>query len=186
LLNLIPLEPLDGGRLVNLLLFYRQPVPEAGVLVVSAVVLALVGEFVFSNWVLLGLGVLILLQVDRRYATAKAAQRLVRQWPDLPLDLKRLTQTQLRDLCRVVLRSFPKADLYSVVIYMRQVHERAAVQPLPLPIKSGFLALYAGVIGLAFYSGAAAAVPSVIFPLKTIISERQGEPSSNEPSLKSR
>src|SRR5262249_32626040 len=63
LLNLVPIEPLDGGRLVNLLLFFRHPRLEAAALCLSAVTVALVGEFVFGSWVLFGVGVLILLGV---------------------------------------------------------------------------------------------------------------------------
>jgi Zn-dependent protease len=144
LLNLAPLEPLDGGRVVNLLLFYRRPALEAAALVVSAVSLALVGHFVFSSWILFGLGGLILLQVPRRYATAAAARRLVGQWPDLPVELDKLSQAQLRDVFRQVLRAFPGSDLPAAMRSMTEVHERAVVRPLPVLLRGGFLALYAG------------------------------------------
>jgi hypothetical protein len=164
LLNLAPLEPLDGGRLVNLLLFYRHPRLEAAVLCLSAVALALVGEFVFGSWILFGLGVLILLTMPGRYATASAACRLHEQWPALPLEPGALSQTQLRDLFRQVARAFPRADLPHAVRQMRRVHERAAVVPLRLLPKGCFLALIAAVVGFTFYSGAYEALPRLVLP----------------------
>jgi Zn-dependent protease len=162
LLNLAPLEPLDGGRLVNLLLFYRHPRLEAAAVCLSAVTLALVGEFVFGSWVLFGLGVLILLSVPGRYATARAACRLLEQWPQVALEPGALSQTQLRDLFREVLRAFPMADFPRLVGRMRQVHERAAVVPLSLPSKGFFLALIAAVVGFTFYSGSYEALPRLV------------------------
>src|SRR5262249_5175556 len=145
LLNLAPLEPLDGGRLVNLLLFYRHPRLEAAAVCLSAVTLALAGEFVLGSWLLFGLGVLILLSVPNRYATARAACRLLERWPALALDPGALSQAQLRDTFRQVLRAFPTADLPSVVRQMRQVHERAAVVPLSLLSRRFILAIIATV-----------------------------------------
>jgi Zn-dependent protease len=164
LLNLAPLEPLDGGRLVSLLLFYRHPRLEAAAVCLSAVTLALVGEFVFGSWVLFGLGVLILLSVPSRYATARAADRLFKQWPGLPLEPGALSQTQLRDTFRQVLRAFPRADLPSVVRQMRQVHERAAVVPLGLLSRGFFLAVIAAAVGFTLYSGSFEALPRLVLP----------------------
>jgi hypothetical protein len=164
LLNLAPLEPLDGGRLASLLLFYRHPRLEAAAVCLSAIILALVGEFVFGSWVLFGLAVLILLSVPSRYATARAAGRLLKQWPTLPLELGALSRTQLRDTFRQVLRAFPRADLPSVVRQMRRVHERAAVVPLSLPWKGVFLALIATAVGFTFYSGSYEALPRLVLP----------------------
>jgi len=178
LLNLAPLEPLDGGRLVNLLLFYRQPRLEAAVVCLSAVALALAGEFVFGSWVLFGLGVLILLSVPGRYATARAACRLLEQWPSLPLEPSALSQTQLRDTFRQVLRAFPTADLPSVVRGMRQVHERAAVVPLSLLSKGFFLAIIAAVAGFTFYSGSFEALPRLVLPHPSV--NQPDSPSANQ------
>jgi Zn-dependent protease len=164
LLNLAPLEPLDGGRLVNLLLFYRHPRLEAAALCLAAITLALVGEFVFGSWVLFGVAVLILLSVPNRYATARAACRLLRQWPDLPLEPGALSQTQLRGTFRQVLRAFPKADLPSLIRHMKQVHERAAVVPLGLLPKGFFLATIAAAVGFTFYSGSYEALPRLVLP----------------------
>jgi hypothetical protein len=164
LLNLAPLEPLDGGRLVNLLLFYRRPRCEAAAVCLSAVTVALVGEFVFGSWLLFGLGVLILFSVPGRYATARAACRLLDQWPALPVDPGALSQTQLRDTFRQVLRAFPTVDLASVVRQMRQVHERAAVVPLGLPVKGIFLAIIAAAVGFTVYSGSFEALPRLVLP----------------------
>jgi Zn-dependent protease len=182
LLNLAPLEPLDGGRLVNRLLFYRQPVLEAVGLVMSAVTLALVGEFVFSSWILFGLGLLILWQVPGRYATAKAARRIAEQWPDLPADLHALSQTQLRDIYRQVLHCFSKNDLPAVVRHMAEVHEQAVVQPPNLPLRALFLAVYAGAIALTLVSGSVAALPAVVLPHPSASSEEPTE-SDQGPTL---
>jgi hypothetical protein len=185
LLNLAPLEPLDGGRLVSLLLCYRHPRLEAAAVCLSAVALALVGEFVFGSWVLFGVGVLILLSVPDRYATARAACRLLKQWPTLPLEPGALSQAQLRDTFRQVLRAFPKADLPSVVVQMRKVHERAAVVPLSLPAKAFFLALIAAAVGFTLYSGSYEALPRLVLPHPT--GDRAEPPGGDQgPVMKAR
>jgi hypothetical protein len=84
-----------------------------------------------------------------------------------------------------VLRSFPEADLQSLVLAMKQVHERAVVQPLSLPVRGGFLLLYTGVIVLAFATGAAATVPRVVFPLKPLLHQQEAS-NSPEPSWQGR
>jgi Zn-dependent protease len=168
LLNMAPLEPLDGGRLINLLLFYRRPEWEAAALCVSAVTLALVGELVFDSWILLGLAVLILLSVPDRYATARAACRLHQQWPNLPPQPGAMSQTQLRDTFRQLMRSLPKPDLQRVVRHMKQVHERAAAVPLSPLAKGFFLALIALAVGFTFYSGAYEALPRLVLAHPTV------------------
>jgi hypothetical protein len=114
--------------------------------------------------VLFGLAVVVLLSVPARYATARAACRLLKQWPNLPLEPSALSQTQLRDTFRQVLRTFPKADLPSVVRQMRQVHERAAVVSLGLLAKGFFLALIAGAVAFTFLSGSFEALPRLVLP----------------------
>jgi hypothetical protein len=185
LANLAPLDPLDGGRLVNLLLFYRHPRAEAAVLLGSAAGLVLLGAFLFTSWILIGFGVLVLLQVSRRYAVAKAARRLAAQWPDLPVELDKLSQTQLRDTFRQVLRALPDTELSEVVRGMREVHERAAVQPLGIPLKALFLAACAGLIGLTFVSGSVDALPTVVLPHPSTAGGGTGSPGL-EPGVRGR
>src|SRR5262249_19537630 len=150
--------------LVNLLLFYRRPRLEAGALVVSAVGLGVLGEVVFSNWLLVGVGVLVLLQGPGRDAAAKAARRLGRQYPDLPVAPERLRPAAMRDLFGQVMRVHADTRLLSVVRHMLQVHERAAVPPLSLPARSGFPAVYAGVMALTLITGSVSALPAIMLP----------------------
>ena len=49
--NLLPFVPLDGGRLLSLLIFARHPVSESAFLLFSAVGLAVVG-WLLGSWVL--------------------------------------------------------------------------------------------------------------------------------------
>jgi Zn-dependent protease len=187
LLNLAPLEPLDGGRLVNLLLFYRRPLLEAGVLVASAVTLAVAGEFLLSSWLLFAVGVLVLFQVPRRYATARAAQRLADQWPDLTEDLGKMSQEQFRDLFREVMSSFREVDLPTVAGNMYQVHERVVVRPLPVLAKGGFLSLYAGVIALTLVTGSFDALPQIVLPHPPVRNPAPTPaPDETEPGMRAR
>jgi hypothetical protein len=183
LLNLAPLEPLDGGRLVNLLLFYRHPRLEAATVCLSAVTLALVGEFVFGSWVLFGVGVLVLLSVPHRYAIARAAGRLLKQWPDLPDNPAALSQTQLRDTFRQVLRASPKGDLASIVRQMKQVHERVTVAPLSVPAKGFFLALIVATVSFTFYTGAYEALPRLVLPHPSV-SQPEAPPADQGPAIR--
>src|SRR5262249_37732049 len=92
------------------------------------------------------------------------AQRLAEQYPDLPVELRGLSQTQLRDIFRAVLRSSSRTELPSVVRSMVEVHERAAVRPLSVPLRGAFLALYAGAVALTLVSGSIAALPVIVLP----------------------
>jgi hypothetical protein len=182
LLNLLPLEPLDGGRLVNLVLFYRQPVPEAVVMAASGLFLLGVSALFLDSLILLLLGLAIILQIPQRYRLAKAGRILARHWPNLPLGAEHLTETQLRDAFRTVLRCFPQTDLSKVVVAMYFVLERAAIQPPAVATRGVLLALYAGAVWLTLYTGVAALVPSTLFPprpdwLKFDSTSRDQEPT---------
>jgi hypothetical protein len=181
-LNLAPLEPLDGGKLVTLLLAQRSPRVEAGLVIASAVGLVLVGEFVFGSWALFGIAVLVLLDVPRRYAAARAARELLDKWPDLPEAPSALTLPQLRDLYKVTATAFPTADLATAVANMKDVHERAAVPPLSLPAKATFLAVGAGLVWFTFYTGSYEAVPNLVLPKPP--QHASPSPDDGEPGLR--
>jgi hypothetical protein len=164
LLNLLPLEPLDGGRLVNLVLFYRQPVAEGVMLAASGLFLVWVSLVYLDSLILLALAVAILCQIPGRYRVAKAGRILARHYPNLPLGAENLTEAQLRDAFRAVLRSFPKNDRMTVAVAMYYVLERAAVKPPALAVRGVLLAIYTSAVWLSLYTGVAAAVPSMLFP----------------------
>jgi hypothetical protein len=83
------------------------------------------------------------------------------------------------------LRAFSKADLPSVVLQMRTVHERAAVVPLSLPSKGFFLALIAAAVGFTLYSGSYEALPRLVLPHPTV--ERAAPPGADQgPVMKAR
>jgi Zn-dependent protease len=164
LLNLLPLEPLDGGRVVNLLLFYREPVLEGFLLAASALFLLTVSVLLLDSVILLVLAVAIMVQIPGRYRLAKAGRILARHWPKLPLGAEHLTETQLRGAFRVVLRCFPQCDRATAPVAMYYLLERAAIQAPAMATRGALLALYAGAIWLPLYVGVAAAVPATLFP----------------------
>ena len=91
--NLIPLGPLDGGRLFQNVLFSRHIALElAGGILGGLGLLAL--ATVFRSWLLAVIGLLPLVALPMAYRTATAARWLRRDHPILPVDPAALDPSQ--------------------------------------------------------------------------------------------
>lgn len=77
-LNLLPVFPLDGGRIAHTLFFSRNYVLDLGFRAVAAAILLLAGYFT-SDRILLGLGVLLMLNIPSAYRIAKISSDLRRE-----------------------------------------------------------------------------------------------------------
>jgi hypothetical protein len=140
-LNLLPFEPLDGGRFCNRLLFSRFRWLEAVTVVLATVGLAFVcwGR----GWICLALSGAFALFVlaPARYRTATAAAALQSRWPDLPPQLADLSDEHWRDLFTITRGQFgsnPKL----LAAQMKDVHTRALLQPASGGATLGLFAVY--------------------------------------------
>lgn len=97
--NLFPLVPLDGGRLLEVLVFGRHPVLGAAFRLLAAAGLGFVAwdADLLPLWLLAGL---ILLTTPAVYNQGVSAARIRRIHPDLPAEATALTELQLRDIVR--------------------------------------------------------------------------------------
>jgi hypothetical protein len=146
-LNLLPFEPLDGGRFCNRLLFSRFRWLEA-----VAVVLATVG-LVFvcmgPGWICLALSgaFAIFVLAPARYKTATAAAALQARWPELPSQPADLSETQWRDLFTITRAQFG-GNLKLLPAQMKNVHARALLKPESGAVSFGLFAVYLAAIAL--------------------------------------
>jgi Zn-dependent protease len=154
--NLLPLVPLDGGRLLNLVIFSRHRALESAFLVVAA--LAVIGMGWFFGMPLFALvGLAGLLMAPLQYKVAGAAAQVHRRWPSFPERIDAATDPQLRDLFREV-RGIVKSRSNSQNLakpcsnVMKSVHERAVARPVGLLASLALLATYGAGFVLSFAS----------------------------------
>jgi Zn-dependent protease len=95
-LNLLPIEPLDGGRLVQLTLFSRHPLLETLFRLIAVAGLGLLA--VFGGWMLGIVALFMLITLPMSYRRAKQRIDLRRARPDLPSDLAALDDSDRQDL----------------------------------------------------------------------------------------
>lgn len=141
LLNLLPVWPLDGGR-ICWILFSRHSATAQAVLSAASLVgacflfLAPQGGTVF----LVVMGLLLLAWIPSRYRHARAALAFFERFPEAPVELERLSERQLFALYG--LAAAPKnGDGRSRALEMTAIHSRAARLPRSSP-RFRFLLLY--------------------------------------------
>lgn len=142
--NLLPLFPLDGGKLLHVLLFSRQPLWETVLLAVSGVGLGVLG-WLEGWWVLGVLAVALLVGVPVRYRERQQRVTVRRELPELPAELSALSELERRALFSGA--RFLKPDTRDPGEYaseMKTLHEEAVTKPTALIATLALLALYAG------------------------------------------
>jgi hypothetical protein len=95
--NLLPFLPLDGGRLLHVLLLSRQPFWEIGFLVVSGIGYAVLG-WLNGSWLLAVLAVACLVSVPIQYQDRRQRAAARRELPELPPDFSGLSEAHRRAL----------------------------------------------------------------------------------------
>jgi Zn-dependent protease len=147
--NLLPLEPLDGGRFLNLIIFSRHHVLESIFLAFTLLVLLALG-LLGRLWLLAGLGAFGLLVVPARYRIARLAGAIRQRWPVLAPRVADAGDPVLRDVFDEVKRSFSAQHLTNAsacATSMRAVYERASVRPVEVLGSLALLAMYgAGIL----------------------------------------
>lgn len=175
--NLLPLLPLDGGRLVHLILFSRQRHLEALFRVVAALLLGL-AAWGLSSWILAIPAFFTLFGTLFTFRVSRLAQQLRGTIPDAePIDLAQpIPRQRALPMIDRVRQSFPDISrantteaqrAKTLATIVRQVWERMHVRP------PGFLA---SVILLAIYGAAVLAAPTaaIVFawPIRSIVTRR--------------
>lgn len=148
-LNLIPVEPFDGGKLAHLLVFSRHVLLEVGFLVLAVAVLAGVGWWT-GQWLLAAIGGFLLLGIIPRHVRANQVADLRRQRPRMAERLTELTEGDKIALFRAAVQveggpgegpehpwPNPKATARSLMT----LHEAAVHRPPGWPAAAGFLGL---------------------------------------------
>jgi Zn-dependent protease len=82
-INLLPILPMDGGRIANILLFSRVPILEALFRATASILLILIA-WAIQAWLLLGVGVFTLLNTSRVYKVGLVAGVLRPHFPPPP------------------------------------------------------------------------------------------------------
>ena len=149
--NLLPVTPLDGGRLVNLLFFARQPYLAAGFQLLAGCALVAYAWF-NASWVLGVLGVIMLLGVSYTYHEARQGERLRAESLELPDEIERLSDAQRRLLfARAVPRvAQDQRNPASLAAQFRAVYEHMMARRPSFLTTVLFMALYLS--GFAAYA----------------------------------
>lgn len=147
-LNLLPFEPLDGGRALNLLVFGRHPVLDALFRLVGIGGLCWLG-WALGRWLFYALAAAIAISAPFRYRRAKHLAALRRDLPGLPSRLADLTEEQRRALFGHAHALVPEVvtDPVSCASDVKSLHEQAITRPLSRAQTVGLFGLY--VAGLA-------------------------------------
>ncbi len=152
-LNLIPIEPLDGGRLMTTVIFSRSPPAEAAFGVAAALVIG-VTAWLADLWLLVGVAAFVLLSTRARWTQSSRAAEFRRAYPHLPPRLDALGFDDRLTLFRAAVArlggsngAWPNPTQTARVI--RALHEGAVVRPPGVAASAALLTAYALGFGLA-------------------------------------
>ncbi len=153
--NLLPVEPLDGGRFLNRALFSRHPIVELIFLLLTALALGWIGWFL-ELWILTGLAGVGFLTAFYRYRVARMGRLVQHKLPDLPADLAALDDAErlaLYEIARSVHLTHTDPKLLAATI--KSLHHSAVVRPPSLAATAGLVLLY--------FAGWVAAIGTAVF-----------------------
>jgi tetratricopeptide (TPR) repeat protein/Zn-dependent protease len=144
--NLLPVTPLDGGRVVNLLFFARRPYLAAGFQLLAGCALVAFAWFDASwmSWLLGVLGAMMLLGAPYTYHEAKQGVQLRAENHELPEEIERLSEAQRRLLfARAVPRvAQDERNPARLAVQVRTVYEHMMARRPSALVTIVFMALY--------------------------------------------
>jgi hypothetical protein len=121
--NLLPLIPLDGGRLIDLLFFARRPLLASLFTLFAALCLGALA-LAAGSWLLGGFAALVGLATPARYRQVKLQRALRDNKPEWPDQLEQMSDSQRRDLFGWARLLNPlDRQPASVAASMRNLHE---------------------------------------------------------------
>jgi Zn-dependent protease len=146
-LNLVPIVPLDGGRLADLLLFARRPVQALAFRLFAVAALAGLGFFL-RDWVLGVVAFLMLVGTPMRWKKAKLESAFRDNPLNLPDELEQLSDAQRRDLFgwTMLLNPLDRSPA-SLAADMRTLHENMVSRRPGILVWSSLVASY--LLGIA-------------------------------------
>lgn len=160
--NLLPFLPLDGGRLLHLVLFSRQRHLEAAFRVVTGLLLIL-GGWALSAWLLAILGFFVLVATGFTFKVSMLAQRLrgpAQAGGEMDLSAK-IPREQAAAIIERVRAAFPEMkQAKSLANTVRQVWERMHIRPPGVAASMALLMVHT-----AFFFGTP--VVAVLFQMPT-------------------
>lgn len=147
--NLLPFVPLDGGRILDLLLFGN--IPWLSVAFRLFAILGLGGLAVWSGSIILGvLPLFMLLALGQVYRQAVVARDFRRHAWHLPERVEDMNDAQAREVFTWVLKAFPVAPSAQVLAReMRNLHVSAVSRQPSLLVRFTWLGLYGMTILIA-------------------------------------
>jgi Zn-dependent protease len=160
--NLLPLLPLDGGRLLHLIVFSRQRHIEALFRIVTAVLLGLLA-WAIGAWPLAIPAVFMLLGIRMNFQISRLAQQLRSpREAGKVMDLsERIPHEQAVPLIERVRAAFPGiVQAPTLAMLVRQVWERMHLQPPGVAASIVLLAIY----GVSFF-GTPVAAALLLWPV---------------------
>jgi Zn-dependent protease len=149
--NLLPLSILDGGKLMNDLVFSRHHLLEGAFMAVTSVGLVWFG-LAGNTWILVAVGAFTLLLVAPRARIGRVAAAVRASGCPMPLKIERTDETGLRTLFRL---AFPVAAAVAfprplaMASLVRSVHAEARVNPTPVVTTVVLLGVYASSIAVS-------------------------------------
>lgn len=152
--NLLPLSPLDGGKLFHLLVFSRNRFLELAFTAFAGLAL-LALTFLLGSWLLGIVAGLVLLSVPRQSRLLATVKELRAATPEVEREPAKLDEPSLRALYGSAGALVPKGlkddqRLTQLVRSMRQVHERARMHPPSVLASLGLGTLWVIGVGLFF------------------------------------
>lgn len=152
-LNLLPLGFLDGGKFFSILLFSRNAWVEAGMQVISAILLG--GLATWNKSIYLGVVSLFMLlgtaMIFRRGLMVTRLRKTGIQMPDTVEELKPLQVRMLFAATYDVLGGV-RADPKILAQHMRELHHRVLVAPPGWFITIGYLVIYLAAWALVLFT----------------------------------
>lgn len=150
--NLLPIVPLDGGRLFEVLLFSRHPVLAVLFRLAAVAGLLLLGAGL-GAWLLVALAVLLLLGTPLTYRQAALVNELRATHPEWPGDVGELSEDELRELfdaTRKLVAPLEKPD--ALAKWVRLIHGQVVARRAGAGTVVGFLAVYGlGLVATAVF-----------------------------------
>ncbi|MFN0246368.1 MAG: tetratricopeptide repeat protein [Kofleriaceae bacterium] len=148
-INLLPIMPLDGGQLFQLVLFSRKPSLEIGFSFVTAAALIALGVW-SGSWVLGIVGAVTILPLPWRKRALGKAQPL--RELALPSEPARVDAAGLRVMFLAAWEVVPPTSRNpkSCAATMEMIHQIAARKPLGFGASAGTMVVWVGGIALSF------------------------------------